>query len=223
LARQYAIYVCGLVGITLTTASVSQSTVTFAVVATANANTPSVETTSVSVGGQVVVSTIQVGSTVAGQTQSVLIAPANTNSPSSGSPNSSPSNSSGTNIGAIVGGVVGGIVGLAILIGILFYVYHRGHRHGRNDVVVRHDPPDEDTTDLEKDAVVPVVVRRKEEAIGGRVRDAEGTEEQRVRDEEIGNHWGGRVRYNEDVEPEDVPSGRLNYPDLDLIGARTRD
>lgn len=210
-----------MVGITLTTAAVSQSTVTFAVVATANANTPSVETTSVSVGGQVVVSTIQVGSS---QTQSVLIVPANTNSPSSGSPNSS-SKSSGTNIGAIVGGVVGGIVGLAILIGILFYVYHRGHRHGRNDAVVRHDPPDQDTTDLEKDSVVPVVpvvVRRKEEAIGGRVRDAEGTDVE-VRDEEIGDHRGGRVRYNEDVEPEDVPSGRLNYPDLDLIGARTRD
>jgi hypothetical protein len=117
--------------------------------------------------------------------------------------NTVPQNS-GPNIGGIVGGVVGGVVALALLVGILFYVYNRGHRQGRSvaAVIDRHDYPDDtenqETLDLGKEAVAPPVVVQ----LGNRTGELSGV----------------RVRYPEDVvEPPvdmEAPSGRLKYPDL---------
>ena len=197
LTHQYDVYICGLYGITLTAPAVVRTT---AIAATATANAPVTESTS----GVAATDTtgLTIPSIVAGQTS-----PANTNNPTSS--DTVPQNS-GPNIGAIVGGVVGGVVALVILIGILFYVYNRGHRQGRNDAAVigRHDYPPDDTEnqdklDLGKEAVVapPVAVQLRNRT---------------------GELSGGRVRYPEDVvEPPvdmEVPSGRLHYPDLDLIG-----
>jgi hypothetical protein len=195
LTHQYDVYICGLYGIsTFATPTV----VSTAIAATATANAPVTESIT-----SAVAATDTNGLTTppiaAGQTS-----PVNTNNPTSSG--IVPQNS-GPNIGAIVGGVVGGVVALAILIGILFYVYNRGHRQGRNfaAVIERHnDTEHQETLDLGKEAVAPpMVVQLKNRT---------------------GELSGGRVKYPEDVvEPPvslEVPSGRLNYPDLDLIGGR---
>lgn len=204
-SHEYSIYFCGLYGVTTLPAGVTASYIgksTSILPTVTVTESATVTASATSVGGITSPSIETAATTTKGQPAPTVTVTKN-----------------GSNIGEVVGGVIGGVVVLAIIFGALLYFYkHRGSNGEASTEALGKDKGKNQSGDMDMEKHGEQITSNLEPVIvetGNNQRDrilASGRLEQNSRIERQPDPPD--TRNNQPIQHGDIPSGRLQYPDL---------